>query len=235
MMSITKEAATGFYWSFVGFCLMLMLVGLIVGCNPDPKPPSPVPPPVPWPEPNPPPPKPTPTPVPPVPPKPDPPKPPDPTPPQPLPTPAPEIPENLKSLAKLHYAARDERGLQQITIHNKLMEAAQKHAEWMADNRRMSHTGANRSSFWDRIRSAGYRGSGGGENIAAGYRTPEAVFNGWMGSRGHRNNILGSSWEHFGLGESNNYWCAVFAYGDGKHGAAAEDPVILELPPPLEK
>ena len=46
-----------------------------------------------------------------------------------------------------------------------------------------------------------------GENIAAGYRTPDHVMNGWMNSSGHRSNILDSDYTFIGVG----------AYNDGKY------------------
>ena len=49
-----------------------------------------------------------------------------------------------------------------------------------------------------------------GENIAAGYSTPEAVVNGWMNSSGHRANILNSSFTHIGVGYYNGYWVQMF-------------------------
>jgi len=51
----------------------------------------------------------------------------------------------------------------------------------------------------DRAIAAGY-GVGAAENIAAGYSTPSAVMTGWMGSTGHRNNILSTSHREIGVG-----------------------------------
>lgn len=39
-----------------------------------------------------------------------------------------------------------------------------------------------------------------GENLAAGYDTPEDVMKGWMGSEGHRNNILDPKYREIGVG-----------------------------------
>ena len=39
-----------------------------------------------------------------------------------------------------------------------------------------------------------------GENIAAGYASPQAVMNGWMNSPGHRSNILNGSFNAIGVG-----------------------------------
>ncbi len=56
-----------------------------------------------------------------------------------------------------------------------------------------------------------------GENIAAGYSTPEAVVGGWMGSPGHRANILSSEYTEIGIGVVYDntgkyrwYWVQLF-------------------------
>ncbi len=59
----------------------------------------------------------------------------------------------------------------------------------------------------------GYRGAG--ENIAAGYRSPEEVMEGWMNSSGHKANILNASYTHIGVGLAkggsyNYYWTQMF-------------------------
>lgn len=60
--------------------------------------------------------------------------------------------------------------------------------------------------------SNGYRG----ENIAAGYTTPEAVMTGWMNSQGHRENILRSQFKRIGVGyyvdvNGRANWVQMFA------------------------
>lgn len=52
----------------------------------------------------------------------------------------------------------------------------------------------------DRMRDAGYFPNGWGENIAAGYGSPSSVMSAWMGSSGHRANILSSSNREIGVG-----------------------------------
>lgn len=98
-----------------------------------------------------------------------------------------------------------------------LRTAAYLHSKDMADNGYFSHTGLNGSRFWERAQDAGYDGFAAGENIAAGYRTPEAVMTGWMNSPGHRNNILNCSHTHLGVGyhfgsgsSYGAYWTQVF-------------------------
>ncbi len=70
-----------------------------------------------------------------------------------------------------------------------------------------------------------------GENIAANYTTAAYVVNGWMGSYGHKANILRSSFQSIGVGcyESNGiyYWVQLFSYEESnglstKTGVTAE-------------
>lgn len=173
----------------------------------------------------------------PTPPKPDPDK-PDPGNPDPGVEPSPDLTAELAALHGLHNGERADRSLRELTVNGRLNAAAQKHAQWMADNNVMDHTGENGSSFWQRVRKEGYFGRGGGENIAAGYRTPEAVFKGWMNSSGHRRNIRGPNWEHIGLGVAvsrtgTKFWCVVFAYGGADNLPASHEPDLM-LPEPIE-
>jgi uncharacterized protein YkwD len=54
--------------------------------------------------------------------------------------------------------------------------------------------------------------SWGGENIAAGYPTPEAVVQGWLDSQGHRENIENPAFTAIGVGESGRYWTQNFGF-----------------------
>jgi uncharacterized protein YkwD len=88
--------------------------------------------------------------------------------------------------------------------------AAQRHAEDMAAQDYFDHTSLDGRSFSDRTREAGYDGSPRGENIARGYRTPEAVMEGWMSSPGHRANILSAGSNEIGVGLRDFRWVQVF-------------------------
>jgi uncharacterized protein YkwD len=99
--------------------------------------------------------------------------------------------------------------LSPLSANGALTSAARGHSTDMAVNNFFSHTGSDGSSFWDRIIWAGYSPGSGAENIAAGYGSPEAVVAGWMGSDGHRANILGGYLE-IGVGYA---YCAGSTYG----------------------
>lgn len=77
-----------------------------------------------------------------------------------------------------------------------------------------SHTRPDGTSFFSIANELGFSYKSIGENIAYGYSSPEAVVKGWMNSKGHRENILSSSFNGIGVGcyESNGvlYWAQIF-------------------------
>jgi uncharacterized protein YkwD len=106
---------------------------------------------------------------------------------------------------------RQARGLEPYDWDPALGLAAQLHCEDMAANDYFSHEGADGSSFSERARDAGYDGSPRGENIAGGQNSAEGAMDQWMGSDGHRNNILSDGSDEMGVGFcDDNLWVQVF-------------------------
>ena len=113
-------------------------------------------------------------------------------------------------------AERSSAGVSPLTFCANLMTAAQRHSEDQAARSTMSHTGSNGSTMTQRVQGAGYVGwTSLGENVAAGYPTVTAVMSGWMGSTGHRANLLSASFQHVGVGRAPSgsgalYWTQNF-------------------------
>jgi uncharacterized protein YkwD len=107
-----------------------------------------------------------------------------------------------------------------LTANGPLTSAAQAHAMDTACQLFLSHTGSDGSSPFDRMLRFGYSYSTAAENVAAGYATPADVVNGWMGSSGHRANIMNPSFSEAGIGYVYNsssttgnyysYWTMTF-------------------------
>jgi uncharacterized protein YkwD len=95
---------------------------------------------------------------------------------------------------------RQQAGLKPLRLNSLLTASAQAHSQDMALNDFFSHQGSNGSTAAQRILAAGYNYITLGENIAAGYSTPEGVVQGWMESPPHRSNILHPSLEEIGIG-----------------------------------
>lgn len=107
---------------------------------------------------------------------------------------------------------RSEYGLGTLKANWELARVARYKAQDMHDNKYFSHTSPVYGSPFTMMKSFGLSYRTAGENIAMGYRTPEAVVNGWMNSSGHRANILNSSFTQIGVGYVTNgsYWSQMF-------------------------
>lgn len=109
---------------------------------------------------------------------------------------------------------RAQYGLAPLVIHPQLTQAAQAHSNDQAAHQRMSHTGSNGSTMADRVDTTGYSWSRIAENVAAGQRTPIAATDAWLGSPGHRANMLNGALVHIGVAVAYSstgtpYWTMV--------------------------
>jgi uncharacterized protein YkwD len=117
-------------------------------------------------------------------------------------------------VVKLTNDARLKNGCGALRTEVKLTTAARAHSTDMATYNYFSHTGRDGSTFVTRANRAGYPYAI-GENIAWGYRTPEAVVDAWLKSTGHRANILNCKAKAVGVGvaikaDGTPYWTQLF-------------------------
>lgn len=116
---------------------------------------------------------------------------------------------------------RTARGLPALSASAKLDRSAQHWTRIMTAENQLTHG----SDFSARISAAGYRWRSAGENIAAGFATPRAVVDGWMGSNGHCQNILDPNFANAGTGVVNrgvmgvgaSTWTQDFGLRTGRH------------------
>ena len=82
------------------------------------------------------------------------------------------------------------------------MRAAQLQADQMAQAGHMEHVlpDARYPRAADRLAAVDYRWRAYGENVAFGQPSAESVVGSWMHSRGHRTNILNSTFTEMGAG-----------------------------------
>lgn len=123
-----------------------------------------------------------------------------------------EVSDYEKEVVDLVNEIRKEYGLSELTLNTELSAVARAKSQDMKDNQYFSHTSPTYGSPFDMMKTFGISYRAAGENIAMGYRTPEAVVDGWMNSEGHRANILNSSFKEIGVGyvSSGNYWTQMF-------------------------
>jgi len=108
------------------------------------------------------------------------------------------------SLIQLINQERQSRDIGTLSQQSQLTAAARVHSEDMACNDFVSHTGSDGSLPWDRARAQGYNYSAIAENIFAGSSSAQSIFNGWMNSPGHRDNMLNPTYTEIGIGYQ--YW-----------------------------
>jgi uncharacterized protein YkwD len=105
-----------------------------------------------------------------------------------------------------------------LTMIDTLTKAARLHSKDMYENQYFSHYGQDGTIARDRMRAAGWSGSGSwGENIAQGQRTPDEVVDAWMSSVGHCALILSPNFRFTGIGYATgktgfrDVWTQVFS------------------------
>jgi uncharacterized protein YkwD len=87
-----------------------------------------------------------------------------------------------EEVLRLANRERQSQNLHPLAWDGELGAAAWGHSNDMAQLNYFSHTSLDGRQFSQRIAEAGYPCGSCGENIAAGYSTPQAVLNGWMNS-----------------------------------------------------
>ena len=107
---------------------------------------------------------------------------------------------------------RQQHGLSALTENWELSRVARFKSQDMKDRAYFDHTSPTYGSPFQMMKDFGISYRTAGENIAMGYRSPEAVVNGWMNSSGHRANILNANFKQIGVGyvAQGNYWTQMF-------------------------
>lgn len=123
----------------------------------------------------------------------------------PLPASAIDCPSSFEErVILLINVERANAGVTPLSLDIRLQAAAR----WMSDDMAneddipADHTGSDGSTLGVRIFREGYiiAAPGAAETIAGGFPTPDSVVAAWMGSAGHRANILNAGYEHLGVG-----------------------------------
>ena len=124
--------------------------------------------------------------------------------------------DDEKEVLRLTNKERENQGLQPLDWCPDLAKAAQTHAEDMFSDGYFSHISYDRidgrltevSLPKERLLSFSVRACA--ENIVQGQQEPRDVVAGWMGSDGHRANILAREHRLCGVGYAGGYWVQIF-------------------------
>ena len=108
-------------------------------------------------------------------------------------------------------------GIDPLTVDSQLNQVAMEHSASMATEDFFDTASADGSPFSARILNAGYNYTLIAEAVGAGYSTPEAAVDGWLGSSTTRDNFLNPELTEIGVGYEflendlgtvnfNHYW-----------------------------
>ncbi len=132
----------------------------------------------------------------------------------------------VESVLSAINSARAKAGCEPLRLNGKLMAAAKGHARAMAEQNFFGHAGKDGSRLSARIKRQGYSYRTAAENIAAGQKSAGQVVKSWLGSSGHRRNIMDCRMQETGIAvvyqaedrpiQGNSaplryYWVQVFA------------------------
>ena len=144
------------------------------------------------------------------------------------PAPRPDLANQVVDLVN---AYRAQRGLPTLAVSPALTAAATWKARHMAAYTYMDHDDpgppAPRTAA-ERLAACGYPQVGWGENIAMGYATAQDVFNAWLASPPHRENIDDPTYRATGVGSAQSYWSQTF--GTTVDGVTARAATISRTP-----
>lgn len=121
----------------------------------------------------------------------------------------------LQQVVDLVNAERAKENLPALTMTDELKGAAQVRAGELAQS--YSHTRPDGRSCFSVLEEFGISYRSAGENIAAGYPSPESVVYAWMKSSGHRANIMNPDFNCIGVGYCSGdmpYWVQLFTYSE---------------------
>jgi uncharacterized protein YkwD len=112
-------------------------------------------------------------------------------------------------------AQRAAAGCPALVMNSTLTGVARAHSQDMAAKGYFDHNSQNGTTPAQRLTAAGYPYRQMAENIAAGQSTPDNVMTSWMGSAGHKANILNCSLKEIGVGFATGgpygtYWTQDF-------------------------
>jgi uncharacterized protein YkwD len=98
-----------------------------------------------------------------------------------------------------------------VVWNERLETAAKIHCKDMDKNNFLGHKGSDGSLPTDRVTKTGFVWTICGENIADGVQTEQQVFEIWVHSHEHCQNMMNREFKFMAVARSGNYWTQVFA------------------------
>jgi uncharacterized protein YkwD len=115
-----------------------------------------------------------------------------------------KLTEEEQTILDLTNKAREKENLPPLKLNPLLTKVARAHSANMAKQGKLSHELDGKTPS-DRMKEAGYQASWGGENVAnTDGDTAASIFQMWMESKAHKENILKDKYKEIGVGVAKN-------------------------------
>ncbi len=120
--------------------------------------------------------------------------------------------QEIHDFVELMNDHRESIGLSRLAWDDRVYQVALAHSEDMKNRGFFAHENPDGKDPFDRLGDAGISYWAAAENIAWGYSTGGAVFQGWLDSSGHRANIENGNYTHHGVAyvAEGHYWTHLF-------------------------
>lgn len=112
---------------------------------------------------------------------------------------------SIESLLDETNKARQNSGLESLTLNSNLTRAAELKVDDMLRKQYWGHDAPDGAKPWKWLAEAGYQYTEAGENLAKNFYTAEATTTAWMNSPEHRSNILSKEYTEAGFAVGSGY------------------------------
>ena len=112
---------------------------------------------------------------------------------------------DIEKVLELTNKDRQENGKKKLIVNGDLVLSAKAKASDMVVNNYFDHNSPEGITPWHWFEKYDYIYSNAGENLAIDYLYTEDMQEGFMNSKGHRENILNDSFTEIGIAKFNNY------------------------------
>ena len=115
----------------------------------------------------------------------------------------------IREFVKLVNAKRLSAGCPKLKWDNRVATIARDHSRDMVSRHFFNHTNPDGKGPFERLKKLNRPFSAAAENIALGPRTGKGVYDTWLRSPGHRENMLDCRFTRHGVGRTEDRWTHV--------------------------
>ncbi|MBF2478199.1 CAP domain-containing protein [Listeria marthii] len=115
-----------------------------------------------------------------------------------------------KQVLEITNVLRDRYGVEEVAWDESVAKVAYGHSVDMKKNNYFDHTSPTQGDLSKRLSAGNVKYTKAGENIAYNYVDSAAAVEGWLNSKGHRENLLDGSYTYMGAGTYQKYYTQNF-------------------------